>query len=187
MKNSFIRSGNRDKRVATRLLTRTALFLALVLVVQMFRMPPFITGPLVNFMLIIAVIAAGIAGGVVIGFFTPWIALLVGILPAPLAPVVPFIMIGNALYCLLFGIGYKYSHTNTPVTGSRIKTPVIGGIGLAAGSLVKFIVIAGAARFLLNLPYPLAEALLLPQLLNAVVGGVAALLAGQYLKKIGVV
>ena len=49
---------------------------------------------------------------------------------------------------------------------------------------MKFAVIAGAARYLLALPSPAAEALLLPQLLNALIGGGAALPPAHYLRRI---
>lgn len=148
-------------------ITRTAILLALTLAVQWLRLPTIFTGPLVNFMLIISTALLGIRGGALIGLFTPWIALLVGILPAPLAPVIPFIMLGNTAYCLLFGIGFRY-----------IKWG--GWVGLIAGSLLKFVIIAGAARYLLALPLPVAEALLFPQLINAVIGGALAVLCALY-------
>lgn len=153
-----------------KMITRTALLLALTLVVQSFRFPPFVTGPLVNFMLILSTIMVGTAGGVFIGFLTPWAALLVGILPAPLAPVVPFIMFGNAFYCLLYGwLGGA---------GGR------KWLGIGVASFAKFAVIGSAAQFILALPAPLVQILLFPQLLNALIGGVFAIGVGHHLKKV---
>lgn len=146
-----------------RLLARVALLLAITLVIQGLRLPSPVTGPLVNLMLILSTALVGAAGGVVIGLLTPWAALLLGILPPALAPAVPLIMGGNALYCLLFGL-----------LNQRFKGGDLVGIGL--GSLLKFALIAMPARHLLQLPSPLVEVLLVPQLINALIGGVAAIL-----------
>ena len=153
-------------------LTRIALLLALTLAVQGLRLPPPLTGPMVNFMLIFSTALAGTAGGAAIGLFTPGAALLLGIIPPLLAPAIPFIMVGNAFYCFVFGVFSR---------GSKARAL----IGLAVGSLLKFAVIAGAARYLLQLPSPVAETLALPQLFNAFLGGTPALLLSLKLKHIG--
>lgn len=156
---------------SAKMLTRIALLLALTLVIQTLRLPPPLTGPLVNMALILATALTGTAGGVGIGLITPWAALLLGIIPSLLAPAVPFIMAGNALYCFFFGL-FKDKGRFYPV------------FGLAAGSLLKFMVIAGAARHLLSLPAPVAEVLLLPQLFNALIGGAIAWPVASKLKEI---
>lgn len=150
-------------RVNINFLTRTALFLALTLALQGFRLPPFLTGPSVNFLLALTTLWVGIASGVIIGLLTPWAALLLGILPAPLAPGIPFIMIGNAFYTFFIGFLYRY----IPTRAGQIA-------GVAAGATAKFIIIAGAASYILTLPSPLTGVLLLPQFYNALIGGLLA-------------
>ena len=151
-------------------LTRIALLLALTLAVQSFRLPPPLTGPMVNFMLILSTAVAGTSAGAAIGLITPGAALLLGVIPPPLAPAIPFIMFGNFFYCLLFGL-----------LRSNGKTGAV--IGLVLGALLKFAVIAGAARFLLQIPSPVSEALAVPQLFNALLGGAAALLLSYSLQR----
>jgi len=153
-----------------RTITRLALLLALTLAIQAFRLPTVVTGPLVNFMLILTTILTGTIGGVFVGFITPWIALLAGILAAPLAPAVPFIMAGNAVYCLIFGL--------------LKKTKTGMWLAVLPASVVKFCVIGGAASYLLELPAPLTQVLLFPQLINALIGGAAAAAVGFYLLRI---
>jgi riboflavin transporter len=138
--------------------------------VQSLRLPPPVTGPLINLVLILATAMAGTAAGAWIGLLSPLSALLLGVLPAVLAPAVPFIMAGNAVYCLSFGL---------------FKDRVKGGsfFGIVLGALLKYAVIAGAARFLLTLPAPVTEVLLLPQLVNALIGGFAALSTVYYLRR----
>jgi hypothetical protein len=151
--------------VNIKFLTRTALLLALTLALQGLRLPAFLTGPAVNLLLALAVFWVGASSGIIIGLFTPWAALLLGILPAPLAPAVPFIMVGNAVYSLIIGLLYG----SLPSRGGQIA-------GVAAGAAAKFAVIAGAASFVLTLPPPLAGVLLFPQLYNALIGGLLAVM-----------
>lgn len=152
-------------RLSTNFLTRTALFLALTLAVQGLRLPTFFTGPAVNLFLALAAIWIGMGSGVIIGLLTPWAALLLGILPAPLAPAIPFIMAGNAVYALSIGLL------------NRVLPVKAGGfVGVAVGSAVKFFVIAGAATYILTLPPPVTGALLLPQFYSALLGGIPAVL-----------
>lgn len=162
---------NSQARFSVQQLTRVALLLALTLSVQYLRLPTPVTGPLVNLMLILSTAVAGTAGGVGIGLLTPWAGLLLGIIPPVLAPAIPFIMAGNTVYCFCYG-----------ALAEKIK----GGplIGIILGAVLKFAIIAGAARYLLALPSPAAEALLLPQLLNALIGGGAALPPAYYLRRI---
>jgi hypothetical protein len=156
--------------VQTNYLTRTAVLLALTLSIQVLQLPPLITGPLVNLFLAFAAITVGTTAAVMIGSLTPWVALIFGILPAPLYPAVPFIMIGNALYGFLLGKFYR---------------PVWGGVlTLGVASLVKFLIIGVGAKVLLALPAPLAAALLWPQLLNAFLGGLGAIFLSMHMERI---
>lgn len=155
-------------RFTHRALARTALLLALTLTVQAIRLPSVVTGPLVNYILLLSTILAGIAGGVFIGAVTPWVAVAVGILPFPLAPAVPFIMLGNAAYCLIFGL----------LDRDRWRS----WVGIVPASLIKFAIITGAVQLILDLPAALTRLLMLPQLFNALLGGAAAKATGLYLK-----
>ena len=160
-----------QKPISLQQLTRLALLLALTLSVQFLRLPTPVTGPLVNLMLILSTAVIGTAGGVSIGLLTPWAALLLGIIAPVLTPAIPFIMLGNAIYCFCYG-----------ALAGKIK----GGswIGIILGAALKFAVIAGAARYLLTLPPPAAGALLLPQLSSALIGGGAALPLARYLRRL---
>jgi len=90
-----------------KIFTRTAILLALTLAFQMLKLPQPMTGPAVNAMLFISTAAVGIWGGVIIGALTPWIAFINGILNPVLAPAIPFIMLGNAVLCIVFGLVKK--------------------------------------------------------------------------------
>ncbi|ADL13746.1 ECF transporter S component [Acetohalobium arabaticum] len=144
----------------TEWLTRTGLLLALTLVIQMLGFPPFVTGPLVNMMLFTTVHLVGWLGASLVGGVTPWIALMRGILPPPLAPMIPFIIAGNII---LVSVYYFMLGRNNYL-----------GIGLAA--LLKFAVLSSGVRFLVELPPKIAQLMQVPQLLTALAGGFLALI-----------
>jgi len=56
--------------------TYGAVLLALAAVFPLLRLPQYLTGSVVNFVLLIACHVLGVWGGVVIGCLTPWIALI---------------------------------------------------------------------------------------------------------------
>lgn len=154
--------------MSVQFITRTAILLALTMIFQSFRAPQLVTGTLVNGMLLISAGYVGMWSGVIIGLFTPVLAFLFGIMKFP--PMIPFIMIGNALYVLVF-------------SGMRNKP-----IGMVLGSLVKFLWLSASVYYMLPLfgvkaPAALVEMFTFPQLATAVMGGILALLVLSLLKK----
>lgn len=145
-----------------RFITRTAVLLALTLAFQMLRMPQFFTGPAVNAMLFVAAGVVGIIGGVIIGALTPWIAFVNGILPPPLAPAIPFIMLGNAALVACFALL------------RRTESAAVTALGIAAAAVVKFLILTTAVRFLINVPPKVSVMLQVPQLYTALAGGAIA-------------
>jgi hypothetical protein len=153
-------------------LTRTAVLLALTLVIQSLKMPQFVTGPAVNAMLLLSVIFVSTASGIFIGLLTPLIAYLVGIMP--FGPAVPFIMAGNLIYVALFGF-------------FRSKQEYIALIGAAIG---KYAVLSASVYYIIPLVIggalkpPLVLALTSTQLITALVGGIAAIFVSRLLAKV---
>jgi len=146
-----------------RFVTQTAMFFALTLLVQAFGFPQMLTGPLVNAFLLLSTIFSGILSGIIIGLFTPWVALLRGILPAPLGPMVPFIMVGNGALVTVFGLLAKRKSLSFEI------------VGVCLGALVKYLILSQAVRFLVAVPPPVARAMQVPQLVTALLGGAIAL------------
>ncbi len=152
----------------TKYLTRTAMLLALTLVIQMLGFPTYITGPLVNMMLFIATILLGSLSGTIIGALTPWIALSRGILPPPLAAMVPFIIGGNIILVITYNfIAEKNQY-----------------LGILTAAILKFALLSSAVRFFIEVKPPIAAAMQLPQLLTAIAGGFLALLMTKYIVKV---
>ena len=88
------------KKYTTQFLTRTALLLALCIVVQQFKSDSqFITGPLVNLILLIAALAVGLYSGLAIAVLSPILAFLIS--PSPIMQVMPqlivLVALGNAV------------------------------------------------------------------------------------------
>ena len=92
----------------------------------------FITGPLVNMSLILATFLVGPFEAVFLGLMPSVLALTSGLLPLPLAPVVPFIMISNAI---LVGVYYYFGRKKI-------------GFSILAASSLKFLFLFGIARLL---------------------------------------
>lgn len=165
----------------TKLITRTAILLALAIVFQMagrFLGPQnnLIVGPLVNAILLVAAEITGLWGGITIAVVAPLVSALTN--KAPIAPLVlsfsPFIIAGNAILVL----AYYYLRNK-----SRIA-------GVGAGAVLKFAFLFGAITMfvdLMKLPPKVATVLTglfgWPQLLTAAIGGVVALAILRALKK----
>jgi hypothetical protein len=145
--------------------TRTAILMALTLVIQMMGMPQYATGPLVNTMLYVASVFVGIWGGVAIGLITPVIAFWRGILPPPLGPMIPFIALGNAVLVIVYGLVVK-----------RNKY-----VAIVAASVIKYLVLAAAVRFVVAVPPKIAQMMQVPQLMTALAGGAIAILLSEIL------
>lgn len=154
-----------------RWLTRTAILLALTVVVQMFGWPQLVTGPLVNAMLLLACIFVSPSSAVIIGLTTPLVAFSRGILAPPLAPMIPFIMLGNAVFVVLFSLLRRRSSWGEIM-------------GILAGAVAKFAVLALAVQFLTKLPPLVAKAMQWPQLLTAIIGGAVALAVAKALPQL---
>jgi len=143
----------------TKFITYGAVFLALAAIFPMLRFPQLVTGSAVNFVLLIACYVLGIAGGVTIGCLTPWVALIAGQMPFAYMP--PFIMIGNAIYVLAFGVLRRYR------TSGMI-------FGIIVGALLKYLFLSFAVTKLVKAPANLVNMMSIPQLITALVGGLIA-------------
>ncbi len=78
------------------------LFLVLALLIPALAWPQPVTGPLVNALLLITVETLGLWPAIGLGLVTPLGGLLHGVLPLPLAVMVPFIMAANAVLVAVY-------------------------------------------------------------------------------------
>ncbi|HAX97981.1 MAG TPA: ECF transporter S component [Candidatus Atribacteria bacterium] len=154
-----------------RWVSRTAVLFALTLVIQLLGLPQFITGPLVNAFLLLATMMVGVSSGMVIGLFTPWVAFSRGILPAPMGPMIPFIMLGNVTLVIVFFL----------ITTRRENNLGFLGLGIVIGAIAKYLVLSQSVAFLVSVPPPVAKMMQFPQLITALIGGVVAIVIKQAL------
>lgn len=149
--------------ITTKMITRSAIILAISIAVQSVKLPQPLTGPIINALLLLAAGLTGTLGGVLVGVCTPLIAFLFGIMAFP--PVVPVIIAGNAALAVVFGW--------------LIKRPVVGVIAAAIakyGIMSIMVLYLLPALFQINIPPKVAATLTTPQLFTALGGGLLALI-----------
>jgi hypothetical protein len=123
-----------------------------------------ITGTIVNAALIIGAAWLGARDGLLIGLVPSTVALATGLLSPALAPMVPFIIVGNAILVITFSFlkGVNY------------------WVALGAGSLFKFAFLYGTSHIVIGLLVnkqvapAVANMLSWPQLFTAAAGGILA-------------
>ena len=154
-------------------ITRTAVLIALLITTQTLTAPmsQFVTGPLVNMILVVSVMIGGFPTGAAVGFVSPFFAKLFGI--GPLWTLVPVVAAANVLFVLAWRLIGNRNIVNKSV--SRV-------IALAAAAICKFgFLYIGVVRIalpLLGLPEAasaaISAAFSVNQLFTALAGGALA-------------
>jgi len=123
-----------------------------------------ITGPLVNAILLVATMVLGSSAALTIGLIPSVVALSRGLLPLALAPMVPFIMLANAVYVMIFSALVKKKFA----------------LAVVVASISKFALLYFVSQYLLTALLPqkfLSNASAMfswPQLITALTGGLIA-------------
>jgi len=168
--------------------TRLVILTSLTLAMEMIGLPQPVTGPIVNLMLILTTLILNPIAAVILGTITPTVAVIRGQLPAILMPMVPFIILGNALLVLTFGFVRHLLSGSRPPASLPLKSPA-NWAGLLAGSFAKFLWLYFSVKHILplligkTLPPRLVSMMALPQLITALIGGALALAIYQILRK----
>jgi len=155
-------------------LSAVAVFLPFVIHLQ------WITGPIINAILILILFIVGIRSALLICLVPSIMALAGGLLPMPLAPIVPFIMIGNVIFIL--SIDYFYRLAQKQFNGYWM--------GVIVGGALKYLFIWFTANLMLglilknNLAVAVARIVSWPQFATALAGGVIAWVILKWLKRI---
>lgn len=129
-----------------------------------------VTGSVVNAVLIITLFLVGIRGAMVLALVPSMIALAGGLLPTVLAPIVPFIMIGNVILILTIDFIYK-----------QFKNKDKGfWLGVTVGALFKFLFLFASINIISQLLIKqelivkIAQMMSWPQFYTAMIGGAIA-------------
>lgn len=166
-------------------ITRTAVFIALLIVLQAATAAlgnAILTGSIVNLLLITSVMTCGLASGLAVAVVSPVAAKLFGI--GPLWSILPFIAAGNAALVLTW-----HFLGNRSIAGKRYLAYLAA---LIAAAVVKFLVLyVGIVKIaipkLLDLPEQQATVVShmfsLPQLITALSGGALAIVLFPRLQK----
>ena len=163
------------------LLVNKSLGLSLVLSFLIFFVPSFVhqqflTGPIVNALLILSFLYLGKNQALFLALIPSTVALSRGLLPLALAPMVPFIMISNCLYILVFAQFENQSQIKNLwaiLLASAVKTLFL--ISISKLLMVNILAASLATKVAVMMSWS--------QLWTAVVGGVMALLISNALKK----
>jgi len=133
-----------------------------------------VSGPLVNATLFIVCVLISRRSAILLALAPSPIALLSGVLPFVLAPMIPFIMLGNIL--MIYGFDYLY------------KKNYWSGVGL--GAFLKFVFLYVTSQLMIHyfltgsIPVKIAVIMSWPQLITALLGGIIAYFFLKAIKKI---
>jgi hypothetical protein len=154
-------------------LGRLVLLMATGLLITNLGLPQYVTGPLVNALLILTVLWSGVSQALFVGMVTPMGAALSGVLPLPLWIMIPFIALGNAVLVTCFG-GLRRTNRWVALTVAAVAKFAV--LYLAVTVLVAHplsLVIAGKAQAVV-VPSAIVNMMTWPQLLTALAGGAIA-------------
>lgn len=152
------------------------LFSFLIFFIPAFVHQQFLTGPIINALLILSFLYLGKNKALFLALIPSTVALSRGLLPLTLAPMVPFIMISNCLYLLIFA---KLQ------TNNQIKN----FLAIFLSAIIKAVFLFIVSKLLMEnmlvapLASKIASMMSWPQLWTATLGGVLALLIDSGLKK----
>lgn len=166
-------------------ITRTAIFIALLIVLQAATAPlgnTIITGSIVNLLLIVSVMTCGLASGLSVAAVSPFMAKFLGI--GPLWSLIPFIALGNAALVLLWyfignrNMGRKYTAYIVALFGAAVTKFLVLYIGIVQIAIPVFLGLPEQQAAVISNMFSI------PQLVTALVGGALATVLFPRLKKV---
>ena len=166
------------ERVDAKWLTRFLSLTAVAVFLPFFIHLPWITGPIVNAILILVLLLTGLRSAILVACLPSLMALSGGLLPVVLAPAVPFIIISNMIFVLTVDWFYK-----------RARTDFNGyWLGVLSGAFLKFVFLFFSVSLLATF-FIKASAMNIvtqmlgwSQLITAIAGGLIAFGVLKFLK-----
>jgi len=152
---------------------KLAVALAAALAITNMGLPQYVTGPLVNALLLLTLEWGGLGQALVVGMVTPMGAALRGILPLPLWVMIPFIAVGNAAFVGGFHLLRGRNRAAALVAAAVVK---FAWLYAAVTALVVWPlqVAVGGNVATVAIPQALVNMMRWPQLSTALAGGVLA-------------
>lgn len=168
------------EQINIRVLLKFIVLAGIALFLPFFIHLQWITGPVINAILILILFLVGIRSALVVALVPSLMALAGGLLPAVLAPAVPFIMISNVIFIL--SIDWFYKNAKDIVRGYWL--------GVLIGSILKFIFLFFSVNFITKLlikqelAIKVIQMMSWPQLATAFLGGMIAWIILKWLKRL---
>ena len=166
-------------RLDVRAMTQFLALASVATVLPFFIHLQWVTGPIINAILVLALFLVGIRSALVICLVPSLMALSGGLLPAILAPVVPFIMISNVIFVL--GIDWLYQSSKNENKGYWLG--IIVGAGLKFAFLLISVNFIGKLLIKQELVVKVTQMMSWPQFATAVTGGLIAWAILKWLKR----
>ena len=168
-------------------IVQTGVMLALLIAVQFFThaFSTFVTGSLVNLILLVSVFMIGLGGGLTIAVLSNFFAFLMGVGPA-FIQIVPFVAVGNAIFVTIAWFFRKF------VGSHETKKRAVAVIGLVIASVAKMLflwvglviimlpMIPGLKPAQINI---IGTAFSWPQLITALIGSTLAMIIIPLIRK----
>jgi len=145
-----------------------ALFLAICIFAPFLKIQ-LITGTIVNAVLFFSTICLGFEAGVLIGFLPSIVSAYAGLLPPPLLPMIPYIILGNAILVLTFNFLKKRSFLAV-LAASFLKSSFLF---LTSSFIIGFFIHK-------TLPKAIIGMMGWPQLFTALAGGALAIFLSRF-------
>lgn len=172
----------------TRILCRTALLLALAVISQFFKNTSmYITGPIVNCVLLIALLSCGLVSAAALSVITPITSWLITGSPVMSAmPVIPFcIMGGNFLLVLCTWLFVRNRDTNPSLILGMVVGSVVKAAFMAVTIVLLVLQLLGPSSGLPEAALTVARATFsVSQLITSLLGSVLTFLVWQPLKNV---
>jgi len=165
-------------------ITRTAVFIALLVVLQAATAPlgnTIVTGSIVNMMLVVSVMTCGLATGLSVAAVSPIMAKFIGI--GPFWSLIPFIIAGNTTLVLVWHfignrkMGRKHASGITALVCAAIAKFLVLYIGIVRIAIPVFLGLPEQQAAVISYMFSM------PQLVTALIGGIMAIALLPTLKK----
>ncbi len=140
------------------LAARMVVLLGLTWLVPSLGLPQQVTGPVVNALLFLAVGSVGTGNAILVGGLPSMVGIAQGTIPLPLAAMVPFIVAGNAVLVVTFGLLRRRGFA----------------LAAVAAAVLKFALLYCAVTYVVRVPQPVATMMQWPQLFTALAGALLA-------------
>ena len=161
--------------IQTKLLVNSAVF-AVFLAVAAFApllKQQFVTGPIVNAVMLISTAYLGTTAGVLIAFLPSFFAAFIGLLPTPLLPMIPYIIAANIIFVLSFGFLKERNFWLAAISASFLMFLFLF---LSSSYIINFFIEG-------TLPAKIAVMMSWPQLITALAGSLIAFFVLKASKK----